>query len=50
MFMVSPHSQVFQLSLIHIYKVTAIENIEGRDAAVRIIQDCIDEYNRVFGK
>ena len=31
-------------------KVTAIENIEGRDAAVRIIQDCIDEYNRVFGK
>ena len=31
-------------------KVTAIENIEGRDAAVRIIQDCIDEYNRVFSK
>ena len=31
-------------------KVTAIENIEGRDAAARIIQDCIDEYNRVFGK
>ncbi len=31
-------------------KVTAIENIEGRDAAVRIIQGCIDEYNRVFGK
>lgn len=31
-------------------KVTAIENIEGQDAAVRIIQDCIDEYNRVFGK
>jgi inorganic pyrophosphatase len=31
-------------------KVTAIENIEGRDAAVRIIQDCIDEYSRVFGK
>ena len=31
-------------------KVTAIENIERRDAAVRIIQDCIDEYNQVFGK
>ena len=31
-------------------KVTALENSGGRDAAVRIIQDCIDEYNRVFSK
>ena len=32
------------------HKVTAIEEVSGRDAAVEIISNCIKAYNEKFGK
>ncbi len=32
------------------HKVTAIEEVNGRDAAVEIISNCITTYNQKFGK
>lgn len=32
------------------HKVTAIEEVSGRDSAVEIISSCIKAYNEKFGK
>ena len=29
-------------------KTTAVDEVQGRDAALRIIEDCIDNYNKKF--